>query len=138
MVMTSFETPPVRRVMFALWTIVLISVFAPFASIAQKAYDIEKFRGSSENFEVTFNFAVGYGSASDASVLDKTTGKQIPFRYDFDAPFGKVQLVSENENELGRLVIHVDPNDLSNHKSLKCTAQFGKKEWGLTLKRVAQ
>lgn len=136
--MTSLRASSLQSGILALWTVVLVSAFAPLPSVAQKAYDIETFRGSSKDLEVTFNFAVGHGSASDASVLDKTTGRRVSFRYDFDAPFGDVQLVPEDENEVGRLVVSVDPNDLSDHKSLKCNVRFGKKQQVVTLKRSAR
>lgn len=110
--------------------------FVGAALFAQKAYDIETFKGSSKDFEVTFKFAVGMGDASEASLLNKQTGRKTPFRYDFDAPFGKMELVPDNGEKGMRIVVAVDPNDISDHKSLKCKVHSQGKEHPLTLKRV--
>jgi len=124
------------RTPVASFALVLLQVGA-LVCVAQKAYDMETFRGSSQEFEVTFNFAAGYGSASDASVLDKATGKRVLFRYDVNAPFGTMELLPEDAKEPGRLHIDVDPNSLTDHQSLKCTVHVGDKQQVITLKRIA-
>lgn len=102
----------------------------------QKAYDIETFKGSSKDFEVTFKFAVGMGDASEATLLNKQTGRRILFRYDFDAPFGKMELVPDNGQKSMRLVVAVDPNDISDHKNLNCKVHSQGQEHLLRLKRA--
>jgi hypothetical protein len=111
-------------------------LFVGAALFAQKAYELETFSGSSKEFEVTFKFAVGMGDASEASLLERQTGRRTAFRYDFDAPFGKMELVPDNGEKGMRIEVAVDPNDINNHKSLKCKVHSLGKEHPLTLKRV--
>jgi hypothetical protein len=104
------------------------------ASFAQKAYDVETFKGSTKDFDVTFNFAVGLGEASEATLVDKSKKRTITFQRDFAAP-GKMELIPVSKDKGTRIIVAVDPNDISDHKRLKCTVHLGDTKHSVTLVR---
>jgi hypothetical protein len=104
------------------------------AAFAQKAYDIETFKGATKQFEVTFKFAVGLGEASEATLSDRSSKKNTAFQYDHDA-LGKMELIPVSGSKGMRVVVDVDPMDMTNHKRLQCTVDVGRTTHRLTLVR---
>ncbi len=119
-----------HRVFFS----VAILLSMALLSHAQKAYDVEVFKGSTKSFDVSFRFAVGLGEASEATLLNKSTKQKVALEYDSGA-LGKMELIPASGAKGMRIIVAVDPNDLKDHSKLKCTVLTGDSKQDLTLVR---